>query len=111
MKKGVLTTILTIQLILLVLLTFSQLQAEREYFEFEHQHQIISSYRISSNFFDIKSDINYMQEKEVTNDTMDNYINLIDSTYTKLFFSEIYLNESYINIYDENMGINKEGYI
>ncbi len=111
MKKGVLTTILTIQLILLVLITFSQLQAEREYFEFENQHQIISSYRISSNFFDIRSDILYMKEKEVTNETMNTYLNLINSTYTSLFSSEIYVNDSYIRIFDENLRINKEGFI
>ncbi len=111
MKKGILATILTIQLILLVLITFSQLQVERESFVLKNQYQVVSAYRVAGNFFDIQRDINYLNERNSTEETLNDFFNLIECTYPEIYSSEIFVNESFIRITDKNLEIIKEGVI
>lgn len=111
MKKGILSTILVIQLILLTLLTFSNLQARRTSFSLENQYRRISAYRISSAFNDISSDLLYLKEKNANEETITSYISLINKTFENEFLMEISINESYILIKDEKLEIVKGGWI
>ncbi|MCD6547385.1 MAG: hypothetical protein J7K22_02420 [Nanoarchaeota archaeon] len=111
MKKGVLSTILVIQLILLVLLTFSKLQAERESFSIEYQYQRLSSYRIAAAFEDISYDVYYLKKMNSTSQTIEDYISFVNNTFKEKFLLDIELNSSYLVIKDRNLELQKEGKI
>ncbi|MCD6575952.1 MAG: hypothetical protein J7K73_02215 [Nanoarchaeota archaeon] len=111
MKKGILSTILVIQLILLVLITFSNLQAKRETFVIESQYQRLGAYKIASSFYDIKYDKTYLLEKNATNSTISDYIHFVNSTYEKNFLLDISINSTYLEIKDSKLEMEKGGSI
>lgn len=111
MKKGILSTILVIQLILLVLITFSNLQAKKETFNIESQYQRLGAYKLASSFYDIKYDKLYLMEKNATNQTIDEYISFVNRTYKSNFLLDVYINSSYLSIKDLKLEMEKEGEI
>ncbi len=111
MKKGILATILVIQLILLVLLTFTNLQTKRETFSVENQYQRISAYRMASTFADIEHDVYYLKSKNVTNKTLGGYIQFVNDTFEQMFLMDITFNTTYLVIKDTRLEMIKEGKI
>jgi len=108
-KKGILSTILVIQLILLVLLTFSSLQAKRETFTIQNQYQRMAAYRIASSFADIYHDYEYLKDKNMSNDSLNDYISFVNSTFKEKFLLDIYFNDTHLIIEDKHLEMRKEG--
>ncbi len=109
MRKGILSTILVIQLILLVLVTFSSIQSKREIFVVENQYQRLSAYKMASSFYDIKYDMHYLREKNATSETIDNYLSFVNQTYKENYFLDIYINKDYLKLVDSSLEMQKEG--
>lgn len=111
MKKGILSTILVIQLILLLVFTISQLEYEKENFAVEQQFQRISAIKISSSFNNINRNVENLKNMNATDETFNLYINYVNNTYENIYFSHIFLNESYLKISDYVLEMSKEGLI
>ena len=109
MKKGILSTILVIQLILLVLLTFSSLQAKRETFTIQNQYQRMAAYRTAASFVDIAHDYEYLKDKNATADSLKDYISFVNNTFKEKFLLDIYFNGTHLVIEDKHLEMRKEG--
>lgn len=111
MRKGILSTILVIQLVLLLLLTLSQMQYEKEQFSTEQQFQRIATYKIASSFENIKSDAEYLRNINSTEETTTIYLEYVNNTYEDIYLTNILINETHIIITDNKFEMRKEGTI
>lgn len=106
-KKAIITTFLVIQLILLVLLTFSVIKFEKGVFLNEMTVTRISAFRLGSTFDSLEYDINYLDAMDADNETMSQYIYFVNSTFNDYFSSELSINKTHLEIKDPNLEIQK----
>ena len=92
------------------LFAFTTLQIERERFEFQNQFERIAAHKIQNVYEDIHLDLNYLNI-ESNNETIDEYYNMVNSTFDSEYFLQIDLNQTHVIILDENLEMIKEGVI
>ena len=110
-KKGIIATLLVIQLILMIVTVFNETLAEKESFSLRNKYQRIASYRLTSSFEDVSSDLQFLKSKNSSNKSMQMYIEMVDNTFSNFYFMNITLNESNVKIIDENNEMIKWGTI
>jgi hypothetical protein len=107
-KKGIFATILVIQLIFLVVLTIFVVQNEKVQFEYDKEYRRVASYRIAAIYDDVIEGLDYLHDKNANSQTIDSYINFINTDFAEYYLIDIEFNESYIKIADDNLEIVKE---
>jgi len=107
-KKAIIATILVVQLVLLVLLTFSTLKYEKESFSNELTVTAVASFRLTSTYNAISEDMSYLRTKGADNETINQYIYFVNSTFNNYFNSEIKFNQTYLAITDKQLEMQKE---
>ena len=110
-KKGIIATLLVIQLILMIVTVFNETLAEKESFSLRNKYQRIASYRLTSSFEDVSSDLQFLKSKNSSDKAMQMYIEMVDNTFSNFYFMNITLNESNVKIIDENNEMIKWGTI
>ena len=111
MRRGILATVLVIQLILLILVTFSTVQEKSASFAMTDKYHRLSAYRIASAFADIHHDIEYLKTLNATNETIDSYISFVNQTFKEEYLMDINISSSYLIIEDKALEMKKEGVI
>ena len=111
MRKGILATVLVIQLILLILVTFSTIQEKNTAFAMTDRYNRLSAYRIASAFADINHDIRYLEYLNSTNETIDGYISFVNQTFKEEYFMDINITRGHLVIEDKALEMKKEGVI
>jgi hypothetical protein len=106
-KKAIISTILVVELILLILLTFSNLRVTRGNFSNELTVTRIATYRLSSTADGIAEDINYLKTKGADNDTLNQYISFVNTTFGSYFDTQLYLNQSTVLIKDRVLSMQR----
>ncbi|HDQ60011.1 MAG TPA: hypothetical protein ENN30_02350 [Candidatus Woesearchaeota archaeon] len=108
-KKGILATLLVIKIVLMLITTFSLAIAEKEDFSISNQYQRIASYRLTSSFEDISSDMQYLKNLNATQDSLDEYMAFVDETFSDYFVIDLELNQTFLTITDSNLEMIKRG--
>lgn len=110
-KKGIITTILVVQLIFLAIITMATIQSERETFAKNTQFKKIAAYRMTSLYTDVSGDISDLRQINSTDEAMDQYIDMVNSTVPMNYNLEINISDTSLSLYDKNLEIAKEGTI
>ncbi len=110
-RRGILSTILVIQLVLLLILTVSQIQSEKEHFSTQQQFERIAAYKISSSFENIRTNIEFLREINATEESINIYLEYVNNTYGGIYFTNIHLNQTHLILMDEAFEMRKEGLI
>jgi 23S rRNA A2030 N6-methylase RlmJ len=111
MKKAVLSTIIVIQLVLLLLLTFATVEEKKSSFIVLDRYHRVGAYRIASSFVDIKHDYEYLKLMNATDETVNEYLSFVNSTFEKEYLMKINITNGYLVIDDPALAMRKEGKI
>jgi hypothetical protein len=95
------------QLVLLVLVTFSVLRFEKTSFSNEVLVTRIAAFKLASNHNSIIQDLDYLRSKEADNETLDGYTSFVDSTFSTFFATEITINQTHLAIRDHSLQMQK----
>ena len=110
-KKGIISTILIINLIFMTLLAMTSLRTERDNFVFENEFSRIAAHKISFAFDDIQGDIIFLKENGAGEETINEYINMVDSTAEQYLLLDTHINSTYLILKDNLLDMGKEGEI
>lgn len=110
-KKGIISTILVIQLIFMTLIAMTSLRTERDNFVFENEFSRIAAHKIVFAFDDISGDISFLNEHGADAETIEEYVEMVNLTTEQYFLLEIELNSTYLILKDNLLDMEKEGEI
>ena len=110
-RKGIVATLLTIQIVLILITAFTLAISEKEEFDIQNRYQRIAAYRMMSSFEDISYDIEYLKDINSTNSTINDYIYFVNETFQDYFVVDIKVNQSFLKITDSEVEMTKWGNI
>lgn len=108
-KKAIITTILVVQLVLLVLVTFSTLKYEKSSFQNDINIKNIAAFSMTSTYNAITEDMNNLKSKGADNETINQYIYFVNTTFNNYFSPDIKFNQTYLALYDKSLEMQKVG--
>ena len=106
-RKAIITTLLVIQLILLVLLTFSVLKYQKNTYQDAINVRSVAAARMVSYFNAIGYDIGYLKCRGADNETLNNYTYFVRITFNNYSGAQITLNSTYMAIKDSGLEMQK----
>lgn len=106
-RKAIITTILVVQLILLVLLTFSMLKYQKSIYQDAINVKSVAADRMESYFNAISYDIGYLQCRRADNATLNNFTYFVTITFNNYSGAQITLNSTYMKIVDSGLQMQK----
>lgn len=108
-KKAIITTLLVIQLILLVLLTFSILKYQKESYWDTITVRSVEASRIASSFDSINEDIGYLKCRNADSSTLNAYISFVTMTFNNYSGAQITLSSNYMAIRESGLEMQMSG--
>jgi hypothetical protein len=99
-KKGVIISLLVLELIFLILTSFTELRANREIFVDDNSVRRIAAYKLASNFNDINTDYNYLLAYKADQSTLAAYRNFVTSNFNNYSNIDILLNGTQLTMTD-----------
>jgi hypothetical protein len=106
-NKAIISTILVVQLILLILITFSTVKLEKDSFANTINVDRIAAFRLTSTYNAITEDMNNLAVKGADNQTINQYIYFVNSTFNNYFSSQVTFNQTYLAIRDQGLEMQK----
>ena len=110
-KKGIISTLLVIQLVFLLLITMSNVQLEKQKFSQEAQFNRIAAYKVYTLYGDVFNDINYLKQINATGNSIGQYVIVVNNYIPKEYGLETNINSTHIYIHDKYLEISKEGLV
>lgn len=110
-KKGILATVLVVQLILLMLITVSVVRSDRIQFSHENDFRRLSAYRIADISDNLEYDMTYLKTKNSTNETFNAYLSYVYVIFPQYNLLDFQMNKTYIRLADQSLELSKEVYL
>ena len=108
-RKAIITTILVVQLVLLILITFSTLKYEKSSFQNDINVENIASFSMTTTDNAIAEDVSNLKSKQADNETLNQYVYFVNNTFNNYFSSSISFNQTDLSIRDNNIEMQKVG--